>query len=101
VPNRNVDDGYLWTRLAQAGKSFRNYGFYVRTDETGVSTATDPVLQSGTNRNFPGYDMACPDSSAYDGCGGMTTERQGQVRGSPSAEQPDPPAESGHKKGSV
>jgi len=63
VPNRNVDNGYLWTRLAQAGKSFRNYGFYVRTDAAGMSRATDPVLQSGTNPAYPGFDMACPDSS--------------------------------------
>lgn len=63
VPNRDVTDGYIWNRLAEAGKSFRNYGFYVSQDATGANVATDATLQAGTNPAYRGYDLACPDSS--------------------------------------
>ena len=55
-------NSYLWQHLDKAGVSFANFGFYVsRTgDKYG---AADPVLDAQTDRDFQGYDLACPDST--------------------------------------
>jgi YVTN family beta-propeller protein len=63
APNRDPADAYIWQRLAAAGVSFRNFGFYVNTNAAGVSTATDPVLQANTDPAFRGYNLSCPDSA--------------------------------------
>ena len=63
VPNERTDDGYVWQRLARAGISFRNYGFYVNTAAGNVNTGTDAVLDAHTNHDFRGYDLSCPDSA--------------------------------------
>ncbi len=54
---------YIWQRLANAGKSFRNYGFYVSPKPDNTFHAEDPVLDAQTDPAFMGYDMSCPDSS--------------------------------------
>jgi YVTN family beta-propeller protein len=62
APNRDPANAYIWDRLAAAGASFRNYGFYVNTQPDGSSKATDPVLDAHTDPGFRGFDLACPDS---------------------------------------
>ena len=62
APNRDPAQAYIWDRLAAAGISFRNYGFYVNTQPDGSSQATDPVLDANTDHHFRGFDLACPDS---------------------------------------
>src|SRR6266567_1058279 len=62
--NANPHDSYIWDRLADAGVSFRNFGFY-ETDNhlnTGPSGA-DPRLAANTDPNYYGWDLRCPDSS--------------------------------------
>lgn len=56
------DNTYVWQRLAKAGISFRNYGFYVSNDG-GSFNAADPVLNAQTDHSYHGYDLNCPDSS--------------------------------------
>ena len=62
APNRDPNDAYIWHRLAGAGVSFRNYGFYVDQDAAGNAVAGDPVLNANTDHDFRGYDLRCPDS---------------------------------------
>lgn len=62
--NRNPADSYIWDRLADAGISFRNYGFYETDNQmnTGL-TGADPRLTANTDPNYYGWDLRCPDSS--------------------------------------
>jgi phospholipase C len=64
APNANPADSYLWDRLADAGVSFRNYGFFKSgaAFNTG-SSAADPRLAAADDPAFWGYDLGCPDSS--------------------------------------
>jgi YVTN family beta-propeller protein len=55
-------DAYIWQRLAKAGVSFRNYGFYVGRNAAGQYVAGDPVLNANTDQAFPGFNQACPDA---------------------------------------
>jgi YVTN family beta-propeller protein len=62
--NRGPLDSYIWDRLADSRVPFRNYGFY-ETDNvlnTGANGA-DPRLAAGTDPNYYGWDLRCPDSS--------------------------------------
>jgi YVTN family beta-propeller protein len=56
APNRDPKHAYIWQRLADAGVSFRNYGFYA--DTLGKTDPNDPVLGANTDHAFPGFDMA-------------------------------------------
>ncbi len=58
APNRTGADSYIWQRLDRAGVSYRNYGFYVRSD----NTAYDPALDAHTDHAYHGFDMGCPDN---------------------------------------
>ena len=62
APNEDPANAYIWDRLANAGISFRNYGFYVE-NENNTFHADDPLLEKNTDHNFRGYDLACPDAS--------------------------------------
>ncbi len=62
VPNKDVTSGYIWHRLATAGISFRNYGFYVNPGPDKQMVATDAVLDAHTDHAFLGYDLACPNN---------------------------------------
>jgi phospholipase C len=62
IAAQQPDNTYVWQRLAKAGVSFRNYGFYVDNDG-GSFKADDPVLDAQTDHNYHGYDLNCPDSS--------------------------------------
>jgi YVTN family beta-propeller protein len=55
------DNSYVWQRLAKAGVSYRNYGFFTTNTAAG-STAADPVLDAQTDHNFHGWDLNCPDA---------------------------------------
>jgi YVTN family beta-propeller protein len=59
---QDPDNTYVWQRLAKAGVSFRNYGFFV-SNTGGTFTAPDPVLNAQTDHEYHGYDLNCPDSS--------------------------------------
>jgi YVTN family beta-propeller protein len=59
APNRDPEHAYIWQRLADAGVSFRNYGFYA--DTNGKTDPNDPVLGASTDHAFPGFDMAKGD----------------------------------------
>ncbi|MFH5878806.1 alkaline phosphatase family protein [Arthrobacter sp. NA-172] len=63
IAAQQPDNTYVWQRLAKAGVSFRNYGFYVSNNATGTTTAADPVLDAQTDHNYRGYDLNCPDSA--------------------------------------
>ncbi|MCW2650504.1 MAG: phosphoesterase [Mycobacterium sp.] len=62
APNTDPADSYIWDRLAKAGVSFRNYGFYVSLNSTGDAHAADPVLDGNTDHAYRGFNMQCPDS---------------------------------------
>jgi YVTN family beta-propeller protein len=57
--NRDPKHAYIWQQLADAGVSFRNYGFYA--DTLGKTDPNDPVLGANTDHAFPGFDMAKSD----------------------------------------
>ena len=61
--NRDPKKAFIWDRLAGAGVSFRNYGFYVSPRADGSFHADDPVLEASTDSAFMGYDLSCPDSA--------------------------------------
>ncbi|KAA2261210.1 bifunctional YncE family protein/alkaline phosphatase family protein [Solihabitans fulvus] len=62
APNRDPANAYIWDRLAGAGISFRNYGFYVNGGANGY-TAADPLLDANTDHAYRGFDLNCPDSA--------------------------------------
>jgi YVTN family beta-propeller protein len=62
APNRDPANAYVWNRLAGAGVSFRNYGFYVNADATGQMVGTDATLNANTDHAFRGYDLNCPNN---------------------------------------
>ena len=63
-PAATPADGHVWNSLAEAGVPFRNYGFYTDfTSRPPDVRGVDPVIDATTNRDFPGYDLSCPDSS--------------------------------------
>jgi DNA-binding beta-propeller fold protein YncE len=60
--------GYLWTNAAQAGLSFRNYGYMVNNKTPApppgseqITGVRDPVLRKSTNAQYRGFDLAYPD----------------------------------------
>ena len=59
--------GYIWTAVAQAGLTLRNYGYWVENRETAAPDGTqieavlDPVLAERTNWNFRSFDMDYTD----------------------------------------
>ena len=64
APNRDPSDAYLWDRLADAGVSFRNYGFFKSGHDFNAGFSTpDPRLVANDDAAFWGYDLHCPDSS--------------------------------------
>jgi YVTN family beta-propeller protein len=73
APNADPADAYIWDRLAKAGVSFRNYGFYVALNSTAESHAADPVLDANTDHAYRGFNLKCPDSPntfvPLDNCG--------------------------------
>jgi YVTN family beta-propeller protein len=62
VPNESLEQAYIWQRLAAAGVSFRNYGFYVNKGADGRMRGSDAVLDANTDHDFLGYDLSCPDN---------------------------------------
>ncbi|GAC1477653.1 MAG: alkaline phosphatase family protein [Pseudarthrobacter sp.] len=62
IAAQQPDNTYVWQRLAKAGVSFRNYGFYV-SNNAGTFNAADPVLNAQTDHDYHGYDLNCPDSA--------------------------------------
>lgn len=62
APNRDPANAYIWDRLAEAGVSFRNYGFYVSRTNDSQMVAADPVLDENTDHNYLGFDLHCPDN---------------------------------------
>ncbi len=72
APNRAPHDAYLWDRLADAGRSFRNYGFWtVFGSSPSVPQPTAKNLQGKTSPAFPGYNLNIADSP----CGPKTLAR--------------------------
>jgi YVTN family beta-propeller protein len=63
IAPQRPDNAYIWQRLAHDNVSFRNYGFYVNRNPAGQYVAGDPVLDAQTDHAFPGYNLACPDST--------------------------------------
>jgi len=65
--NTNPKDSYLWDRLAGAGVSFRNYGFWTVFGSVPPGVAAEPTapnLATRTDPNYPGYNLAWADSPA-------------------------------------
>ncbi|TQS27097.1 bifunctional YncE family protein/alkaline phosphatase family protein [Microbispora sp. KK1-11] len=61
IAPQRPDDAYIWQRLAKAGVSFRNYGFYVTRGSKRRFVAGDPVLDAHTDHAFTGFALGCPD----------------------------------------
>ena len=59
---KDASSSFIWQRLAAAGVSFRNYGFYV-SSQNGKFVGSDPVLDANTDHNYRGFDLSCPDSA--------------------------------------
>jgi len=59
--NEDPKRAYLWDRLAEHHKSFRDYGQFVFYDEAGKSYANDPILDANVDRDYPPYDLAIKD----------------------------------------
>ena len=60
--NRDPAHSFIWDRLADAGVSFRNYGFYVDEQPKHTFSAKDPRLDANTDHAYRGFDLACPDN---------------------------------------
>ncbi len=71
APQANVNDAYLWTRLNDAGVSFRNYGFFTTTSGsesgtiTNIITPLQPELDANSDQNYPGFDLKVSDQTRY------------------------------------
>jgi YVTN family beta-propeller protein len=52
-------NSFLWDRLAQAGISYRNYGYFVNGDA--VVPKSMPNLRGHTDHDYPGWDLGIPD----------------------------------------
>lgn len=52
-------NSFIWDRLAQAGISYRNYGFFVNADA--VVPTSMPNLRGHTDPAYPGWDLGIPD----------------------------------------
>ena len=74
-PGGERQQGYLWSSVLRAGKSVRNYGFFVTNlakrerdaFKKGVrqAVAADPQLIGRTDEYFRGYDQSVPDPWRY------------------------------------
>ncbi len=74
-PGGERQQGYLWSAALRAGKSVRNYGFFVTNlkpserepfkAKTRQALAADPELVGRTDEYFRGYDQAYPEQWRY------------------------------------
>jgi YVTN family beta-propeller protein len=59
--------GYIWSQVAAAGLTLRNYGYFANntpqpaTDGDQVLSLRDPVLSQVTNRKYRAFDLNYPD----------------------------------------
>ncbi|HLW75533.1 MAG TPA: alkaline phosphatase family protein, partial [Bryobacteraceae bacterium] len=67
-PANSAPAGYLWTNALAAGKTVRNYGYWVtnkepaaKPGETQIASIQDPALDNITNRQYRSFDLAYPD----------------------------------------
>jgi YVTN family beta-propeller protein len=58
------DDSFLWDRLAQAGISYRNYGFFMNARPRDLDSM--PNLTGHTNPDYPGWALWIPDQVRID-----------------------------------
>ncbi len=72
APNDDPQHAYIWQRLADAGVSLRNYGFYA--DTNGRTPPDDPVLEASTDHAYPGYDLSKADHCGDDHPNGRMCE---------------------------
>lgn len=62
--------GYIWDAAAKSGIDFRNYGFYVNSNDEKSefpfqTRATKKLLDAKTDHDFREFDMAYTDSDAW------------------------------------
>jgi YVTN family beta-propeller protein len=61
--SKDPNNSYIWDRLARAGISFRNYGFW----DTGTIPASvsplEPELAATTDTQYPGYNLTITDQT--------------------------------------
>jgi YVTN family beta-propeller protein len=62
APNRDPAHAYIWDQMADHHVPFRNYGVFTNVQPDGSSKAADPVLDTNTDHDYRGFDLACPDS---------------------------------------
>jgi len=58
------DDSFLWDRLAQAGISYLNYGFFMNARPRELDAM--PNLTGHTNPDYPGWALSIPDQDRID-----------------------------------
>ena len=65
APGFDPSNSYIWDALDAKGISYRNYGFWA-TDTPPVKVYNEPKLDSNTNHDFAGFNMAIPDQKRFE-----------------------------------
>jgi YVTN family beta-propeller protein len=60
---RDPQNSYIWDRLARAGISFRNYGFWDTGSIPAIVSPLEPELAANTDTQYPGYNLAITDQT--------------------------------------
>jgi YVTN family beta-propeller protein len=60
---RNTADSFIWDRLADAGISFRNYGFHATGTVPALVDPTEPQLAASSDLNYPGFNLHVTDQT--------------------------------------
>jgi YVTN family beta-propeller protein len=60
---KNPVDSFIWDRLADAGISFRNYGFHATGTVPALVDPTEPVLAANSDLLYAGFNLHVTDQS--------------------------------------
>jgi YVTN family beta-propeller protein len=60
---KNSADSFIWDRLADAGISFRNYGFHATGTVPALVDPTEPALAANSDLQYPGFNLHVSDQT--------------------------------------
>jgi YVTN family beta-propeller protein len=60
---KDPNNSYIWDRLARAGISFRNYGFWDTGTIPAIVSPLEPELAATTDTQYPGYNLTITDQT--------------------------------------
>jgi YVTN family beta-propeller protein len=60
---KNTADSFIWDRLADAGISFRNYGFHATGTTPALVDPTEPTLAANSDLQYPGFNLHVSDQT--------------------------------------